>query len=547
MAAISQIVDDRIEQLRKERAELDELRVSLERKEAELLQQEQEQTEDIGVSDERKESLLKEIENLTTEVKRLRAERDESIENFGGEMSKVHAEKTAQKRQLQSEIAFLTKGKTKLEEEIECLQGQASTMDENAKHDLNRILEEKELLLARTRAERETSLKEINLAHSMAITKLDCEKKELENEISVLLQNKTIEWNKIHAEISRYKTAQLAEIDASRASFLAELEKDKAKVTDALRVQERKQLSEISAEKRAWDKKFLKLQTEKQNFLDEISLLEYNFEKTKSENILKIEKARVDEAKMQKANRAEALAKTEDEKALLLAEFKTQAAEQKNRHRAAVEEAEKEIAEYQNKKAAVFGEITALEVKFDQQRAENDVTLESLRLERLQEIEQLRQERIAALEKMYLEKTGYFENARAQKLEEINKLTIEASGKLSKMKVEKLAEIEKYLETYRTERLQSIQEDIARQSKANYKQLDKLAVLNDDYNKRMTEIQELSLKLEADNRNVEFKNQQISLLQQQNNDMTLHITELEPLAQRLAALESKAATEEESA
>jgi hypothetical protein len=672
MAAISQIVDERIEQIRKERAELDELRVSLERKESELFKREQEQNEDVGATGDRKDVLLKEIEELTAQAERLRKERDSQIENFGGEINKVHAEKaaesSAQVKQLQSEIAFLIKGKTELEADVEALQTKINDLTEKAEHDQARIIDEKEAILTRTRAEREASLKEITLSHSVAIAELDREKKDLENEISVLEQNKTIEWNKVQAEISRHKTAQLSELDAQREQFLAEMEKEKAGVSTSLRSQERKQLSEIAAERREWEREILKFQTEKQAVLDDIKLLEYEYEKTKSENIIKAEKSRVDTDKELEARRAEALVKLEEEQAALISAHKKSMADAKSRHLEETAAYGKELLDFETKKAAKIAELDALGAKFEQKSAENATNLAALHAERLREadekrlaylaeIEQTRQERIAALETIYLEKSTLLENSRIEKLEaarkeimaaerdvhalnqvkfnldkqienlraETEKITaeneaiktaaileremelenlatakleeaekicrrrietateratkIEADGmakeeklaadiasgtetllelrrlataqklqteqerdenlekieaeklaaydKFSKEKLAKLTDIERELEAYKAERISGIQEDIARQSKANYRQIDELALLNDEYNQRMKHLQEVSLNIEAEKRNIEFKNAQIRQLQDMNNELSLRLAALE--------------------
>lgn len=662
--AISQIVDDQLKQIRKERAELDELRASLERRQEELQLREQTQSDDASSAGDRKDSLLKEIADLTAEVKRLRTERDASIESFGGEISKVHAEKSAesaaQVKHLQTEINFLIKGKTELEEESARLREQIESMDEKAKHDLDRIIEEKENAVKRARDEREASLKEINLAHSVAVADLERAKKELENEIAALEQTKKIEWNKIQAEISRYKTAQLAELDASREQFLSDHEKEKENLQNALRAKERKQISAISADKRAWEKEILVYQTEKQKILDEIKLAEYEFEKTKAQILANTEKTRVDEEKKFEAMRAEEFVKIEEESALRTANFKKEAAEEKKRLRAEINASEKEVLALEAKKAEVLAEINALEARFEQHKTENEAALESIRLdglkeidekriEKLREIEELRTERIDALETAFLTRSGELEAARAEKLEEcrraiqaaeaeltamqkaqistekhvsvlraetikiqqenealkkaaivekqlelekmaneklaeveticssrvaaatalarqieadgnardeklsadiaasteallelrrmvtaqnlelqqqrdtkleeIEQARLEAFDEFSKIKLQKFKATEAELEAYKKERLQAIQEDIERQSKTHYKQLDELAALNADYNKRARELQELALSVEADMRLIEFKNKQIDMLQTRNKEV----------------------------
>ena len=662
--AISQIVDDQIKQLRKERAELDELRASLERKQEELLLREQTQIDDVGSSGDLKESLQKEVENLTSEVKRLRAERENSIESFGSEISKVHAEKTAESetevKQLQGEIAFLLKGKEELEDEMKRLNEKIFDLDKKAKRDLERILEEKEAYLAQIRAERETSLKEINHTHSITMAELDRKKKDLENEISEQEQAKVIEWNRVQAEISRHRTSQLAELNAQREQFLLEFEREKEDLANDLRSKERKQLSEIVAERREWEKEMLKFQSEKQKLIDETKLLEYDYEKMKTENILKIEKVRADDEKNLQAKRAEALIALEEEQTVVESEFKIQAAERKRVHMEEVGDMEKEINSLNVKKSAILSEINTLEVKFEQTRVENEVAIEKLKLEkmkdidelrisRIREIEDLRKECVEKLEMSFLEKTSELEQAReerleecrndirvaedrfnsilkaqadaenkiealhkeafkiklenealfkseklekqvelermsdemlaeieetcdrrvqaanervqkideigkareeklaeeiaegtetlleirrlitaqklemeqekASKLEEIESLAVAAAEKNTKMQMEKISEIERELETYKKERMKSILEDIERQSKASYKQMDELATLNDDYNKRMMELQERSLTVEAEMRVIEFKNKQIKILHERNLGM----------------------------
>ena len=683
MAGITQIVDGRIEQLRKERAELDELRASLEQREAELISREQHLKDDITPLADRKASLMKEIEDATAEVERLRAERYTSIENFGDEISKLQAEKNAEgialSKQLQAEINILVKAKADAEEELEILNREITEARQKAESEKTRIASEKESFLTRTRAERETALKEINLAHSLALADSDRVKKELEDEIAALTQTKAIEWNKIQAEISRYRTEQLAELSAEREQFLAEAEKEKSEFRAALRAEERNRMEEISRQQRDRDREDLRLHAEKQRILDEIKLLEYEYEKAKSDNIVKLERFRLDQHKELEAERTEALARLADEQAVQAAEWKKQAAELRDNHRAEIAGLEKEIAEAESKKSALLMDIDRLEVMFNQARAENEAALETLRGEKLKEIdelrfhrltevENLRQKRIEDLENAYFEKATAFEAARAEKLEaalaalrsaeadleavkhrryaaeseieilrtesekikeenaallkaailerqlesekytniklseienicasrlshaeelakrmtaeafetesrlkaerkvaaeelaelrmkasnleselalqkeerlaEIQKDIIAAMEDVSKLKLSKLSEIEEYLEKYKQERLEAIQKDFERQVGENTRQVDELAVLNNDYNKRMKELQALSLKLEADNRNIAFKDQQISLLQDQLRNYAELEAENHALTMRLAKVDS---------
>ncbi|MCL2840145.1 MAG: hypothetical protein FWE05_05165 [Defluviitaleaceae bacterium] len=465
MSGISQLVDSRIEQIRKERAELDELRASLERKEAELFSKAQEHQNDLEPLTDRKAILLQEIEAAEAELERLRTEKYASIENFGEAMDELHAEKTAdshaQTRQLQNEIAFLMKGKVEMEEALTLMGQEKVELEEKLSRDQHRIIEEKDVFLARTRAEREASLKEINLQHSVAMADLDKEKKAIQDEIDAMEQTKTIEWNKIQAEISRYKTAQLAELDAQREQFLAEAEKEKSSVLGALRTEERRQLGEISRQKREFDQEMLKLHTQKQNIQDEIKLLEYEYERARSENIVKIEKARIDDHKTLEVERAEALAKIEDEQSALATDWRKQTAELRNRHREEMSIIEKELSAQESKKAALLRDIDQLSVTFEQVRAKNEVELETFRSEKLKEIdtqrlakltevEDIRQERIAALEQNFLEKSSALETIRAEKLEACRQAIIEAEKVLDDVKQQRFS-MEQEISILRTE------------------------------------------------------------------------------------------------
>jgi len=652
MAGITQLVDERIEQIKRERAELDELRSSLERREAEVENREQTFKNELLPLEDRKQALIKDIEKAQIEVDKLRAERDFSIENFGNEMDEVHAEKTAESadfiKKLQHEIAFLSKGKNEAEDEITNLKNEIKELEEKSNRDKNRIVEEKEVFLNRTRAEREASLKEINLNHSIAMADLDREKKALEDEIAALEQTKIIEWNKIQAEVSRYRTTKLAELDAERESYLAEAEKEKSNLFSSLRTEERKQLAEIAKHKREWEQEALKLHAERQKVLDDTKLLQYEYEKAKSENTIKLEKARIEAHKMLEAEKAETLTKLDEEQSVLAVEWKKQTTELKNRHREEISKNENEIQTLEDKKSSLLKDIDMLETKYNETRAGNEFELEKIKSERLKEIDELRLlklqsveeqrlERIAALEKMYFEKSTALEKAREEKFEashqaiiaaeselstlkndryaiekeidalktegerikeenkslkkaalldshlevekhanikmaelehvctsrlahaedlvkrmtkeaheledglaeqraaafetiaslrsqistleselmtqkedklaEIHKEVIKAQDELSRLKLTKLSEIELYLETYKQERLDNIKNDLDRHQKAGYKQIDELAVLNDDYNKRMKELQELSISLEADKRSAYFREQ----------------------------------------
>jgi len=652
MAGITQVVDRQVEQIRKERAELNELRASLELRAQEISRREQEYKEELEPLSDRRATIIKELDDAKAEIERLRADRHSSIDTFGTDMDQIHSEKIAesesQAKQLRTEINFLLKGKGELEEEITALKDEIKDLEEKVVRDQGRAYDEQEAYLNRIRAEREADLKEINLAHSIAVGRLDSEKKNLEDEITTLEQTRSIEWNKVEAEVARYKAAQMAELEDLREIILAEAEKEKANILNGLRTEEREQHAIITRHRREWDQEILGYQSQKETLLDEIKLLEYDFEKIKSENIVKAEKQRLDEHKALVSQRAETLANLEDEQAALAAEWKTKIAELRNSHRTQVTAAEQEILEYENKRASIIRDIDQLASRFDQTRAENEVALEALRgeklkeideqrLSRLSEVEQLRQERIAALENAYFTRASELEVSRNDKMDacrqaiddvekqlsalklqrdvvendlevlraehnkhkeessafqkaamierqfelekmanerlaeieelcasrisfaenivkrltkegeeadekiaaqksaangalasmrrqianleselahkkedqlvDVQKDVITAMDELSKMKLEKLSEIEVYLETYKEERLANIQKDLDRQLRTNFKQVDELESLNDDYNKRMKELQELALTLEGDKRNIYFREQ----------------------------------------
>ncbi|MDR0271720.1 MAG: hypothetical protein LBI27_00170 [Clostridiales bacterium] len=521
----ARLVEEGIEKIRIERAELDKLRASLERREAEIAMKEKDG--DFVNSVERKEILVKEIDDLSAEIKRLRAERDSSVENFGGEISRLHelktAENTSQIKQLQGEINFLLKGKNELEETTERLKEQIRETQEHAKHEQTRIIEEKEVFLSRTRAEREESLKKINKAHSVTMEDLERQKKEALDEIEDLQRTKKIEQDKLQSELFRIRTTQLAEIDAKREQFLAEIEKEKEDAANAHRAQERALRIEISEERREWEKEILKFQTEKQKILDEIKLLGYEYEKKKSDNLLAIEKMRSDMEKEIEAARAESLMKIEEDQAAAAVDFVKKMADQKSRQHAEFSAAEKELAEVESKKIAVLGEINALEVKFDRQRAENEVQLENIRaerlkeidelsLEKLQKIEELRSERITALEAAYLEKSRHFENARNAKLDDCRKEIAAAEDELRKIKQTQLA-AENEIEALRTEAMKIKEKndallksaEIERKLKLEKMSNDKLAEVEQLCNTRLEIVQERINEIETKSKTNEEK------------------------------------------
>ena len=480
MAGITQLVDDRIRQLTKDRAELDELRKNLEKREAELNNRQYENAADILPLEDQKAALYKEISEAQAEVARLRQERQTAIESFGGEMDQLHhaktAESSAQEKELKSEISHLLKTRTEMEEELDKMRQQIIDLEEKRERDQKRIIDEKEARLTRVRAEEEATLQEAALQHSVTMADLDRQKKALESEIEALEQTKSIEWNKAQAEISRYKTAQFAELDVQKEQLLAEAEKEKADVLNALKSEEKRHQTEMANQKREWEQEELILQAQKQHVLDDIKLLEYEYEKIKSENIVKLEKARVDELKSLETMRVEALAQLELEQSGLVDELKKKAAALRTKIQDSEAAAELQLTEYEGKKSELINGIDLLEKKFNQIQKSNQARLEAekleqmketdnLRIQKLQEIEAMRQQKVSELEEAYLQKITETEAIRKEKSELFAKSIESAEGELSGLK-ESRRRIEQEINTLQTEAAKIREENRAASKKA---------------------------------------------------------------------------------
>jgi len=454
MAGITQLVDERIELLRRERAEMDELKADLEKREAALELRKHEDSADLLPLEDKKALLTSQIEEAKSELTRLRTERLTSIETFGIEMDSLHASKTsesvAQTREIQGEIAFLLKGKEQVETELDQLHAQVRELEERRDRNQKRISEEKEAHLSRAKADREAALQEAALQHSVTLAEMDRERKSLENQIEALEQTKAIEWNKAQAEITRYKTAQFAELDAQKEALLAEAEQEKSTILGAVRAEEKRQQNDINQLRREWEKEELVLQAQKRQALDEIKLLEYEYEKVRSENIVKLEKARVEEMKTLETIRVEALAKLEAEQGGLVDELKRKAVALRTKIQEDEAAAELAITECENKKANVLNDIELLEVKYEQLQKANEAKVEALKIKRLQEVddlrieklkevEELRQQRVADLESIYLEKANALEVAREEKLAACIQAISDAEAELNSLKTSRLA------------------------------------------------------------------------------------------------------------
>jgi len=478
--AITQLVDERIEFLRRERAELDALRTSLEKQQAELDKKQQEQDNLIGPLIDRKEALLREIEDSTVRAEALRAERNASIETFGVEMDGIFAEKNADgiahAKELQLKIASLSKTKLELEESLQNLREEVGGLEEKSDRDMTRIIEEKESLLNRTRAENEANIKDMNLAHSIAQAELSRQKKELENEIAALEQTKEIEWSKIQAEVSRYKTTQFAETDALKGEIVGEAEAERARILGDLRTEEKRLQTELAQSRREWERELLELEGRKKQLTDETKLLEFEYEKAKSEIQIKHEKDLVDAAKELETVKAEGYAKVEEERALATFEWKRQAAEEKSRHIDDIAALDVAVQELTGKRDAVLKDIDSLQARFDQRRAEDDAELALLktermceidehRLDRLKEIEDLRQTRVAELETYYIERVRNLDAAKEEKLFAARQIMDSAEKEAQALRQQRNS-LEMELSKLRTERDKITEENSALDKKA---------------------------------------------------------------------------------
>jgi len=442
---ISRMVDDRIDTIRKEKAELDSFREALDAREAEIELREHALAGELTPLEEQKEAIVRELSEISAEVKRLRAERNQHIANFGAEMDQLHTERTsdieAQVRQLNQEVKNLASFKEELEAKNEGLARNTTELEEKFEQDKRRLQEEKDAYVARQMAERDAELKEVGLEHARELAELKREKKFLEDEISALEHMKKIESDKLEAELSRLKTNRLVELDAEREQIQAEVEQERAKTLRDIRNHEKQQLEEIAGLKRGWDKDVRELESRKQGILDDIELLKFEYEKTKAENITKFEKTQADEIRLLDTAKAEAQAKADEEHSATVADLEKKAMSVRRRLQEERTILEREVAEAENKKARIQGEIDLLAVKFDSAKAENEASLEilknermneidSLRLDKMREMENLRQDRVTALEQSYFERLNEFDKSREEKLEVFRKAINEAERKL---------------------------------------------------------------------------------------------------------------------
>jgi len=407
MTGMSKLVDERINAIKEQSEELEKLREELEARESELKLREMAVNGELAPIEERKHALNKEIDEATSELERLKAERTESISNFGAEMDRLHTEKTsesdAQAKQLRKDVEILADMKSEMEAQRDKLKSEISEAEQRKEQEFRRINQEKDAHMLRMRAEREAEQKELARDHAMAIAKLNQQKKDIEDEVAAAEHHKTIEYNKIQAELSRYKIAQLAELDAKKEESLAEIEKARADSMRQLRDQEVERTEEIAKLRRDWDKELMGFVAKKQHVQDEIELLQYEYDKTKAENLAKFEKSRADELKTLTAFREEIKAKHEDDHAAHMDELDKKAATIRTKHQEERNVLEKAIADAENDRAKILGEINLLHAKYETTKTENEAAAEIIRSEKLQEIEEMRIQKLLEMDAACME------------------------------------------------------------------------------------------------------------------------------------------------
>ena len=398
------MVDDRIEQIRKERAELEELKDSLKAKEAELDDRENSLDSNgvvLGLV-ERKTKLEEEINGFTEELRRLKEERNKSITGFGDEMKSIHsglASETAEiARRLRLEVESLEREKDSLEKDIEAAEGRLADMESRLRREEERLSQEKEALVARKKADSDAALKEISIGHSMALAEQELKRKQLEGDIAELEQQKAIEWSKVEAELARYKSAQFAEIEVYKEQALADAERERGSILGRLKSEEKRHADAIDKLRRDWDNEIQILQDRKQAIENEIELAKYEQEKQSAENVLRAERERAAEVKALHEMRQEAVAKLADEQAELRAQHEKQFAGLRKKLTDARGELEKDVAELSAKKAVLQKDIDVLHTKHEAARAELEASMELFRAEKQREIDTMRTMRIQEME-----------------------------------------------------------------------------------------------------------------------------------------------------
>ena len=436
MAAITQVIDERIVEIRRERAELDALRVRLEKKEEELTELEERHGSDVASLNLKKQMIEKQIKEAEKELEELRNERFAAAQGFGEEISDLYAEKSSENAAKVSaakkEVQELAKKKEELERAIKNLEEERDSHEESIKNLKTQMKREKELALTLAKNESDDKLTKMNMDFSSKIHALEEEKQKLEEEIAALKKAREHKKSKLDEEMALRRESQIAELALQRNEAISRLENEKEKMALAMSEEKRKLAREISETKQEFEKELLKVGVEKQRILDDIKMLEYKYEKQKSENILEIEKFKANELSVLETKKTEALTELEAELLAKTLSFKKESAEEKAKHIEKLTRIEDETRHLENRKLTLLRETEELQIDFEHEKSEYKAQLELLRGEKLKEIdeerfrklreaENQRQIRLAEIEDAYIKKTGELDKKRAERLDAITK------------------------------------------------------------------------------------------------------------------------------
>ena len=436
MAAITQVIDERIVEIRKERAELDALRVRLEKKESELAELEEQHGSEFATLNLKKQMLEKQIKEAEKELAELRNERLAAAEGFGNEISDLYAEKATESMALveaaKKDALELAKQKQELEKSLKSLTEEKEAHEESIKTLKTQLQQEKELSKKRSKIENEENLRAMNLDFSSKIHALEEEKAKLEEDIAGLKKVRDSKQQKLDEELSLRRESQIAELALQKNEALSKLENEKEKMLLEHAEEKRKLGKEMSDTRQEFEKELLKAGVEKQKILDDIKLLEFKYEKQKSENMLELEKMKAAELKALDIKKSEALTELEATHLAKSLSFKKESAEEKAKHIEKLTRIEDETRHLENRKLTLLRETDELQIKYEHEKSELKAQLELLRGEKLKELdeerfkklreaENQRQIRLAEIEDAFIKKTGELDKKRAERLNAVTK------------------------------------------------------------------------------------------------------------------------------
>ncbi|MCL2015820.1 MAG: hypothetical protein FWG68_06185 [Defluviitaleaceae bacterium] len=430
MAGITKMVDEQIKALRKERAELEALKEELDRRS--FANANPDDKSELYSLQETLAALRREKETATDELSRLKEDRNQSIATFKAEIDQIHMEKTLESEsainQLQLDIDYLKATKDDMERQKERMFQELTDLQSQKESKLKQIQSEEQDFLAQKKNDRDNELQKISMEQSLQIAALEQTKTELQSEINSLEHKKSLEWEKVTAEISRYKSLQKAELETKREKIIAAAEAEGLAMLEEFRETKAQQLAELAEQEKASNRTLNNLEIRKKAISDDIDLLQYEYEKKKAENLVKIEKNRSEEAKLLEIARKEALERTELEKVAILETAEKLRIDTRLKMQEEQLAHEKRISELEQESQRVTSQIQTFKIQANR-----------LQLESEQKIERLRSENILSLEKQ----------------------TIEAMDELAKLKITRLREMEKSLTEYKEERERNIIQDIA--------------------------------------------------------------------------------------